>query len=103
MPAAKDFLVFLREIVAYDGDETHWREKTGRHGEIGGRAAKRAIHLPVRTFQSVECDGNYNEQGHDALLRSIFFDDCCELLLCCLGDYHPIRDPIELKSRTAFA
>ena len=37
------------------------REMAGRHGEIGGRAAQRALHFTVRAFQTIECYRTYNE------------------------------------------
>ena len=61
MPAAKDFLVFLGEIVAHDADETYGSEEAGGHGEICRRTPDGPFHFSVRAFQRVERHGTNNE------------------------------------------
>ena len=61
MPTPKDFLIFRSEIVAHDGDEIYRREKAGCDREVGGRATERALHLSIRAFQSIKCNGTHDE------------------------------------------
>ena len=57
----KNLSIHFGEIVSHNSHEIHVRKKAGRYGKISGRAAQRPIHFPIRTFQSVECDGTHNE------------------------------------------
>jgi hypothetical protein len=61
MPAVKDFLVLLGEIVAHDADETYGSEEAGGHSEIRRCAADGPFHFSVRAFHRVERHGTHNE------------------------------------------
>jgi len=56
--------ILLLEIVAHDGDDLHRREIAGGERDVGGRAAKHAVHFPVRRFDAVVCHGTHDDQGH---------------------------------------
>ena len=51
--AAENGFIGGAEIVADNGHQADRCEKPRGHGEIGGGAAERAVHLPVRAFQGV--------------------------------------------------
>ena len=54
----------LREVVTYDADEPDRREKTCAERRITCRAAQQIGMLFDWSFDSVECDGTNNENGH---------------------------------------
>ena len=59
--AAKNGLVFLREIGAHDSDQIDVREITRGDGKISGRAAEHAVHLAVRRFHGIERNRSNDE------------------------------------------
>ena len=52
---------FNPEYKAERGRHGEGSKKTGRDGEISRRPAYRSLHLSIRAFQRVECDGTDNE------------------------------------------
>src|SRR5262249_414294 len=69
---AENSFIVASKIVADDADKIYMRKKTPGNSKISCNTADDAILFSVWTFNSIERNGTYDEQGHGVLLEPSF-------------------------------
>ena len=75
----KDRLVLLGEVFPHHSDHAHIGEVAGSKRKVRGRAAKAVLHSSTGSFNAVECDRSYDQNGHQASFSNMCVYFCGEL------------------------